>query len=85
MCNKSEQFKKIKKHPKYWVFRSGDGGIRTHVPVKAKRFRVVLVMTTSIRLQAYLIDFIRNKIYIQEVEYLKIIISYLVVLIACKV
>ena len=30
---------------------SGDGGIRTLVPVKAKRFRVVLVMTTSIRLR----------------------------------
>ena len=32
----------------------GDGGIRTHVPVKAKRFRVVLVMTTSIRLRTSL-------------------------------
>ena len=31
-------------------FSDGDDGIRTHVPVKAKRFRVVLVMTTSIRL-----------------------------------
>ena len=30
----------------------GDGGIRTHVPVKATRFRVELVMTTSIRLHA---------------------------------
>ena len=30
---------------------SGDGGIRTLVPVNAKRFRVVLVMTTSIRLR----------------------------------
>ena len=29
----------------------GDGGIRTHVPVKANAFRVRPVMTTSIRLQ----------------------------------
>ena len=28
----------------------GDGGIRTHGPLRIKRFRVVLVMTTSIRL-----------------------------------
>ena len=31
----------------------GDGGIRTHVPVKATRFRVELVMTTSIRLHMF--------------------------------
>ncbi len=31
--------------------RSGEGGIRTHVAlITPKRFRVVLVMTTSIRL-----------------------------------
>ena len=57
-----ENFKKIRTHFRYAlqsqrktvgfeVLLSGDGGIRTHVPVKAKRFRVVLVMTTSIRLQ----------------------------------
>lgn len=29
----------------------GDGGIRTHVPFRATRFRVELVMTASIRLR----------------------------------
>ena len=29
---------------------NGDGGIRTHVPLQATRFRVELVMTSSIRL-----------------------------------
>ena len=33
-------------------FDGGDGGIRTHVAlITPKRFRVVLVMTTSIRLR----------------------------------
>ena len=31
----------------------GDGGIRTHVPLRTTRFRVELVMTTSIRLHNY--------------------------------
>lgn len=29
----------------------GDGGIRTHVPLRTTRFRVELVMTSSIRLR----------------------------------
>ena len=36
----------------HFVF-GGDGGIRTHVPVKANAFRVRPVMTTSIRLRIY--------------------------------
>ena len=43
-------FQHIKKLRYFGAFFSGDGVIRTHEPVKAKRFRVVLVMTTSIRL-----------------------------------
>ena len=34
-------------------FHGGRGGIRTHVPVKATRFRVELVMTTSILFQVF--------------------------------
>ena len=34
----------------YWLFVGGDGGIRTHVPLRTTAFRVRLVMTTSIRL-----------------------------------
>ena len=34
--------------------RGGEGGIRTHVPVKANAFRVRPVMTASILLQKYL-------------------------------
>ena len=35
----------------------GDGGIRTHGPLRIKRFRVVLVMTTSIRLRRYSFEY----------------------------
>lgn len=39
----------------------GDGGIRTHGPVlPAKRFRVVLVMTSSIRLHMLSLNFRKN-------------------------
>ena len=38
------------------IFDGGDGGIRTHGPLMAtKRFRVVLVMTTSIHLRVSII------------------------------
>ena len=36
-----------------FVVFGGDGGIRTHVPLRTTRFRVELVMTTSIRLHNY--------------------------------
>ena len=35
----------------------GDGGIRTHGPLRIKRFRVVLVMTTSIRLRRHSFEY----------------------------
>ncbi len=44
-----------KKPPQRWFSFGGDGGIRTHVPVKANAFRVRPVMTSSIRLHIYLI------------------------------
>ena len=37
-------------------FFGGDGGIRTHVPLRTTAFRVRLVMTTSIRLQIFTCD-----------------------------
>ena len=40
-----------KHHPKGGVFPGGVGGIRTLEPVKATRFPIVLVMTTSILLR----------------------------------
>ncbi len=46
--------KKEKSSKPAWLldFCGGDGGIRTHVAlITPKRFRVVLVMTTSIRLR----------------------------------
>ena len=46
MKEKSQQPEK----PTTGVISGGDGGIRTHGPLRIKRFRVVLVMTTSIRL-----------------------------------
>ena len=46
MKEKSQQPEK----PATGVISGGDGGIRTHGPLRIKRFRVVLVMTTSIRL-----------------------------------
>ena len=49
MLLKEQTKKRLKKA--FWT-NGGDGGIRTHVPVKATRFRVELVMTTSIRLRA---------------------------------
>jgi hypothetical protein len=46
----------------------GDGGIRTHVTLRSKRFRVVLVMASSIRLQINLYkSFTFHQIY-QEYE-----------------
>ncbi len=44
---------KNKNTPEGVFFFGGDGGIRTHVPVKANAFRVRPVMTTSIRLRIY--------------------------------
>ena len=35
----------------------GDGGIRTHGPLRIKLFRVVLVMTTSIRLRRHSFEY----------------------------
>ncbi len=45
--------KKQEKHSPV-IDHGADGGIRTHVPFRTTRFRVELVMTTSIRLRTQL-------------------------------
>ena len=41
-----------------FVFNGAVGGIRTHGPLPVKRFRIVLVMTTSIPLQLRILSHI---------------------------
>ena len=53
----------------------GEGGIRTHVPVRTTRFRVALVMTSSILLRVYLNCLQSFKLDLQVADFWKLFLE----------